>query len=131
MTSEIRRSMPVLPMSIVMQLTDLTARQIRYYEQHELIKPHRTDGKRRMFSLHDVDILLEIKSMLERGAKMVDIKRTFTVKKEANETQQQEISDRELRKIMRDEMLQARSMQKPSIRQGSLSRFPNQQNFKK
>ncbi|MEG0440631.1 MAG: MerR family DNA-binding transcriptional regulator, partial [Solibacillus sp.] len=44
MSSEIRRTMPVLSMSIVMQLTDLTARQIRYYEQHHLIQPHRTAG---------------------------------------------------------------------------------------
>ena len=47
--------------SIVMQLTDLTARQIRYYEEHDLIQPHRTEGNRRMFSLNDVDKLLEIK----------------------------------------------------------------------
>ena len=37
MSSEIRRTMPLLPISIVMQLTDLTARQIRYYEEHDLI----------------------------------------------------------------------------------------------
>ena len=37
MSSEIRRSMPLLSISIVMQLTDLTARQIRYYEEHDLI----------------------------------------------------------------------------------------------
>ncbi|RKJ31279.1 MerR family transcriptional regulator, partial [Butyricicoccus sp. 1XD8-22] len=39
-SSELRRSMPLLPMSTVMQLTELSARQIRYYEEHDLIQPH-------------------------------------------------------------------------------------------
>ena len=30
--------------TIVMKLTDLTARQIRYYEEQELIHPERSDG---------------------------------------------------------------------------------------
>ena len=30
---------------IVMQLTDLTARQIRYYEEHQLITPMQNRGK--------------------------------------------------------------------------------------
>ncbi|WP_042472124.1 MerR family transcriptional regulator [Bacillus ndiopicus] len=122
MGSEIRRSMPVLPISIVMQLTDLTARQIRYYEEHNLIQPHRTEGNRRMFSLNDIDVLLEIKEMLERGTNMAGIKKVFERKKQLA-SEQQEISDRDLRRIMREEMRQARNMQKTSIRQGNFSRF--------
>ncbi|WP_107942326.1 MerR family transcriptional regulator [Metasolibacillus sp. FSL H7-0170] len=122
MGSEIRRTMPVLPISIVMQLTDLTARQIRYYEEHNLIQPHRTEGNRRMFSLNDVDVLLEIKELLERGTNMAGIKKVFERKNQLT-LEQKEISDRELRRIMREEMLQARSMQKTSIRQGNFSRF--------
>ena len=80
MSSEIRRTMPLLPISIVMQLTDLTARQIRYYEEHDLIQPHRTEGNRRMFSLNDVDTLLEIKDMLEQGVNMAGIKKVFAMK---------------------------------------------------
>ena len=48
---ELRRSMSVLPIGTVMKLTDLTARQIRYYEQQELIKPLRNEGNRRMYSV--------------------------------------------------------------------------------
>ena len=40
----IRRSMPLFPISIVMQLTELSARQIRYYEEHQLVAPARTEG---------------------------------------------------------------------------------------
>ena len=124
MSSEIRRSMPLLSISIVMQLTDLTARQIRYYEEHDLIQPHRTEGNRRMFSLNDVDTLLEIKDMLEQGVNMAGIKKVFTMKNDpALQEANKEISDTELRKILREEMRQAQRMQKSSIRQGDLSRF--------
>ena len=125
MSSEIRRNMPLLPISIVMQLTELTARQIRYYEEHELVHPHRTEGNRRMFSLNDVDILLEIKDLLEQGVNMAGIKRVFALKEEeeAKKVEQKEISDAELRKVLREELRQSQRMQKTSIRQGDLSRF--------
>ena len=124
MSSEMRRSMPLLSISIVMQLTDLTARQIRYYEEHDLIQPHRTEGNRRMFSLNDVDKLLEIKDMLEQGVNMAGIKKVFAMKNDpAMQAANKEISDSELRKILREEMRQAQRMQKSSIRQGDLSRF--------
>ena len=123
MSSEIRKTMPLLPISIVMQLTELTARQIRYYEEHELIQPHRTDGNRRMFSLNDVDKLLEIKDMLDQGVNMAGIKRVFEMRTQPAATEEKQISDSELRQILREEMKQAQRMQKSSIRQGDLSRF--------
>ena len=123
MNSEIRRSMPLLSISIVMQLTELTARQIRYYEEHELVQPHRTEGNRRMFSLNDVDTLLEIKDMLEQGVNMAGIKKVFDMKNDPSTQENKEISDAELRKILREEMRQAQRMQKTSLRQGDLSRF--------
>ena len=54
---ELRRSMAVFPIGAVMKLTDLTARQIRYYEDQDLIFPARNDGNRRMYSLNDMDVL--------------------------------------------------------------------------
>ena len=125
-SSEIRRSMPLLSISIVMQLTELSARQIRYYEEHDLIQPHRTEGNRRMFSLNDVDKLLEIKDMLEQGINMAGIKKLFDMNN--NPTiqaikQQEEISDSDLRRILREEMRSMGRNQKSSLRQGDLSRF--------
>lgn len=58
---ELRRSMAVFPIGTVMTLTDLSARQIRYYEDQGLIKPERTQGNRRMFSLNDMDRLWKLK----------------------------------------------------------------------
>ena len=75
-----------------------------------------------MFSLNDVDKLLEIKDMLDQGVNMAGIKRVFDMKKNPVATEK-EISDTELRKILREEMKQAQRMQKSSLRQGDLSRF--------
>ena len=80
--SQIRRSMPLFQIGTVMQLTELTARQIRYYEEHNLITPARTDGKRRLFSLNDIDTLLEIKDLIDQGVNMAGIKQIFAAKVE-------------------------------------------------
>lgn len=72
--SEIRRNMPLFPIGIVMKLTDLTARQIRYYEQHGLVSPERTAGNQRLFSFNDVERLLEIKALIEQGVPVSGIK---------------------------------------------------------
>ncbi|RHW39497.1 MerR family transcriptional regulator [Lysinibacillus yapensis] len=124
--SELRRSMPLLPISTVMQLTELSARQIRYYEEHDLIQPHRTEGNRRMFSLNDVDTLLEIKDMLEQGVNMAGIKKLFEMKKNPAvqaAKAKEEVSDAQLRRIMREEMLNSGRHQRTSLRQADLSRF--------
>ncbi|KGR79583.1 MerR family transcriptional regulator [Ureibacillus manganicus] len=124
MSREYRRSMPLLPMSMVMQLTELSARQIRYYEEHNLIEPVRSEGNRRMFSLDDVDSLLEIRELLEQGINMAGIKKVFDMKtNRVNKPNILSISDSELRTILRDEMQQARIMKKTSLRQGDLTRF--------
>lgn len=124
MSQQLRRSMPLLPISIVMQLTELTARQIRYYEDHELINPARTEGNRRMFSLIDVDVLLEIKDYLEQGINMAGIKKLFEMKNQPIEMESKaQLTDAELRSILRVELQQTGRFQKASLRQGDLSRF--------
>jgi MerR family transcriptional regulator, glutamine synthetase repressor len=127
---EIRRSMPLFPIGTVMQLTELTARQIRYYEEHELISPARTDGNRRLFSLNDIDSLLEIKDLIDQGVNMAGIKQLFLVKdQQANVIQQQaekakqELTDDQLRNLLRHELQQAGRFNRSSLRQGDMSRF--------
>lgn len=74
---ELRRNLSVFPMSSVMKLTDLSARQIRYYEEHGLITPERNAGNNRLFSLNEIDVLLEIKDLLDDGFSMKEIKKQF------------------------------------------------------
>ncbi|MER1985466.1 MAG: MerR family transcriptional regulator [Solibacillus sp.] len=124
MSREFRRAMPLLPISMVMQLTELTARQIRYYEEHELIVPARSEGNRRMFSLDDIDALLEIRELLDQGINMAGVKKVFAMRNDdVRSSDNMQMSDSELRAILREEMQQAQRMQKTSLRQGDLSRF--------
>lgn len=125
MSREFRRAMPLLPISMVMQLTELTARQIRYYEEHELIVPARSEGNRRMFSLDDIDALPEIRELLDQGINMAGVKKVFAMrsKEYVKKPDVVRVTDTELRTILREEMLQAQRMQKTSLRQGDLSRF--------
>ncbi|WP_285289094.1 MerR family transcriptional regulator [Bacillus sp. ISL-47] len=130
--SEIRRSMPLFPIGTVMQLTDLTARQIRYYEEHQLISPARTDGNRRLFSLNDIDVLLEIKDLIDQGVNMAGIKQLFFVKeqqaisdnmKKQEDKARRDLSDEEIRKLLRKEIVQAGRFNRSSLRQGNMHRF--------
>jgi len=74
---EFRRNMAVFPIGSVMKLTDLSARQIRYYEDQNLITPARNEGNRRMYSLNDMDRLLEIKDYISEGYNIAAIKRKY------------------------------------------------------
>jgi MerR family transcriptional regulator, glutamine synthetase repressor len=133
MSDNIRRSMPLFPIGIVMQLTELSARQIRYYEENELIFPARTDTNRRIFSFNDVDKLLEIRSLIEQGVNLAGIKQIFSRKETIHNVVQQEqpktvekpdLSDAELRKLLKSELMQAgRSNRPTTLRQGDMSRF--------
>jgi MerR family transcriptional regulator, glutamine synthetase repressor len=129
--SEIRRNMPLFSIGIVMQLTDLTARQIRYYEEHDLISPARTEGNKRLFSLNDIDKLLEIKDLIDQGVNMAGIKQIFNVKqqtaisgaeKKHAEKTRRELSDSDLRKLLRKELQQAGRFNR-SGNHGDMSRF--------
>jgi len=104
---ELRRSMSVFPIGTVMKLTDLTARQIRYYEEQELIHPERSDGNRRMYSLNDIDTLLEIKDYLSDGLNMAGIKRVYEMKvaKEKEAKNKPPLTDEDVRQIFYDELL--------------------------
>lgn len=98
---EFRRSLAVFPIGSVMKLTDLTARQIRYYEEQGLIEPDRTEGNRRMYSLNDMDRLLEIKDYLAEGHNMADIKQVYQARERAK---QKTLSDSQVRHILHDEL---------------------------
>ncbi|WP_096199476.1 MerR family transcriptional regulator [Bacillus sp. FJAT-45350] len=129
MNDQMRRNLPLFPISIVKQLTELSARQIRYYEEHNLIQPARTNGNQRLFSFNDVDKLLEIKSYIEQGINISGIKQIFEMKQNAQleelerKSNSKDISDKELRKHLKNELMMAGKHGKASIIQGQLSRF--------
>lgn len=132
MGDEIRRNMALFPIGIVMKLTDLTARQIRYYEQHELIMPARTSGNQRLFSFNDVERLLEIKALIEKGVNIAGIKQVLnpmkeseeaTVMNDASETKRTQLTDSQLHRMLKQQLMTAKRPGQVSLIQGELSRF--------
>ncbi|MHC3386231.1 MerR family transcriptional regulator [Lacticaseibacillus paracasei] len=101
------RTRSVLPIGTVMLLTDLTARQIRYYEAQGLVQPARNAGNHRTYSLNNVNELLEIRSQMADGFTLADVKRL-------KHPRYHEDSDAEVRQVLRDELLnQSRLNQSP------------------
>lgn len=126
-----RRNRPLFPMSIIMELTELSARQIRYYEENELIRPARTNGGHRLFSFSDIDCLLEIKNLLEKKVNIAGIKEIFA-RREADKykneikiinKEKNKVTDSFLRKKIAQELLMQKPNQTNTLIQGDISRF--------
>ena len=114
----LRRSMPVFPMSVVTKLSELSARQIRYYETHELVKPQRSEGNKRLFFFFFLERLLEIKKLIEKGFNIKGIKQII------NDEQDHLTDDeQETRKQMIVEATQKPQREAIPINRGDLSRF--------
>ncbi len=95
---DLLRRRAVLPIGTVMNLTTLTARQIRYFEEQGLVKPIRNAGNHRMYSLNDVDSLIAIVNERRSGMSLADIKRV-------REHRKQHTSDAAARRMLREELL--------------------------
>lgn len=99
-----RKSLAVFPIGTVMTLTGLTARQIRHYEEFGLVVPQRSQTNRRLYSLNDVDSLLEIVDLLEEGMSLKGIQRRFQQGKAQANTPPQQLTDQDVRRILWDEL---------------------------
>lgn len=108
MSVKTTKTTPVLSIRTVMELTNLSARQIRYYEEHELVQPYRTAGKRRIYSLQHVDELLEIQDLLDQGINIAGVKKIFELKKQSviYTYEGKQVSERQLRSIVLEEYIE-------------------------
>lgn len=98
---EFRKSLAVFPIGTVMTLTGLTARQIRHYEEYKLVVPQRSATNRRMYSLNDVDRLLEIIDLVDEGLTLKGIQKRYQLSRFTKDTQ---LTDQDVRRILRDEL---------------------------
>lgn len=114
-SDKVRRNMAVFPIGVVMKLTELTARQIRYYEEQQLISPERSAGNQRFFSMNDLDTLLDIKFLLEKGFNMKRIKAVIHDKNEP--------STFEVKESLYFDMSELNKNTDIPINRGDLSRF--------
>lgn len=73
--AEIRDTTAAHPIGVVREVTGLSERQIRYYERSGLLEPRRTRGGHRLYSRFDIDRLLRVKRLRERGMTLERIRK--------------------------------------------------------
>ena len=117
---EFQKNLPVFSISVVCKITQLTGRQIRYYEEKQLFKPKRTEGNTRLFSLNDVDTLLTIKDLSNKGFSLKAIDEMINGKQVSSETNR-------IRQIIHNDIFigPGGHSRESSISRGDLSRFYN------
>ncbi|QXE01322.1 transcriptional regulator [Terribacillus aidingensis] len=64
----------VITIGIVSELTGLTERKIRYYEERKLIFPERSAKGNRKYSFSDVEQLIDIANKREEGVQTFEIR---------------------------------------------------------
>lgn len=69
------RDRKVITIGMVSELTGLSDRQIRYYEERKLIFPARSKGGTRIYSFGDVELLMDIANQLEDGLHTYEIRK--------------------------------------------------------
>ncbi|SFA89414.1 DNA-binding transcriptional regulator, MerR family [Lentibacillus halodurans] len=75
----------VITIGIVNELTGLSERQIRYYEECGLIFPKRSKLGTRHYSFTDIETLIQIADKREEGVQTNEIKRDFNNKKKRSD----------------------------------------------
>jgi MerR family transcriptional regulator, global nitrogen regulator len=75
----------VMSIGIISELTGLSERKIRYYEERKLIFPERTGKGTRKYSFSDVERLMEIADQIEDGVQTFEIKKELTKKQQRDE----------------------------------------------
>lgn len=73
----------VISIGIVSELTGLSVRQIRYYEERKLIYPQRSTRGTRKYSFADVERLMDIANKREDGVQTAEILKDMKKKEQA------------------------------------------------
>ncbi|ENH95614.1 nitrogen sensing transcriptional regulator [Gracilibacillus halophilus YIM-C55.5] len=64
----------VITIGVVSELTGLSERQIRYYEERKLVYPERSPKGNRKYSFADVELLIDIANKREEGVQTYEIR---------------------------------------------------------
>jgi DNA-binding transcriptional MerR regulator len=83
----------VITIGVVRDITGLSERQIRYYEERKLLFPERSQGGSRKYSFADIELLMDIANKIEDGIQ------THEIRKEMLKEQKRQ-NDEEIRKKM-------------------------------
>ncbi|WP_239587736.1 MULTISPECIES: MerR family transcriptional regulator [Rossellomorea] len=74
-----------MTIGIISEITGLSQRKIRYYEERKLIFPERTKRGTRKYSFSDVETLMEIAEQIEDGVQTFEIKKEMAKKQTRDE----------------------------------------------
>lgn len=99
---KLRSNLAILPIGTAIKLTGLTARQIRYYESNQLIEIARSASNQRLFSLDDLQQLLQIKELMNSEHNLERVRDLLEQMKVVTDH-----SDSQLRRTLQDELLLA------------------------
>ncbi|WP_026568785.1 MULTISPECIES: MerR family transcriptional regulator [Sediminibacillus] len=91
----------VITIGVVSELTGLSERQIRYYEERKLIFPERTHRGNRKYSFTDVEQLIDIANKREEGVQTFEIRQEMLKEKRKEE-------DKKIRKELMRGQINAR-----------------------
>lgn len=91
----------VISIGTVSEITGLTLRQIRYYEERKLIAPYRNERGTRKYSFTDIETLMDIADKREDGVQTTEILKEMKLK------EKQRQSDSDIRKKMLQGQLNA------------------------
>ena len=75
----------VISIGIVSELTGISQRKIRYYEERELIFPERSNKGIRKYSFEDVETLMKIAEQMEEGVQTTEIRNDMQRRRIRNE----------------------------------------------
>src|SRR5947199_10825031 len=87
--NENNASMPKYTIGVVSQLLGLPPQMLRRYEEAGLLEPARQDGKNRLYSDQDIEILEEISELSAQGVNAVGIRYIIQIRKHVLVLQQE------------------------------------------
>jgi DNA-binding transcriptional MerR regulator len=74
----------VFAISVVAEMVEMPAQNLRVYERHGLVDPARTEGGTRRYSPADVDRLHRIRELLAEGLNLAGIARVLALEGEVH-----------------------------------------------
>ena len=83
-----KKTVSLFFISVASTLSGIHPQTIRTYEEKGLIKPYRTKGGTRRYSQEDVDKLIQIASLSQRGIKLEGIKIIYEMRDKIEEMQE-------------------------------------------
>jgi MerR family glutamine synthetase transcriptional repressor len=68
------RATPIYTIGAASRLTGIPIWTLRWIEKHGVLRPGRTDGRQRLYSEHEMDLLREVRGLMEQKVNLAGIR---------------------------------------------------------